>query len=173
MDNLHWFDYIWSCTNVPKGYVRLADTDFSITYDHLSETNHVVLYLKRVTLTLDSQVSDIIEGETPPAFLYHIEGTDAAGVDHSYDLMVQTEADTKSGSNTLSGMLAGNYEITQVPVSRYVPQTAQNVSHGTVSGINASVNLLDYDSGEILFPYTIQQYGGFGHTDSVVNGLAE
>lgn len=66
VDNLHWFDYAWSCTNVPKGYVRLADTDFSITYDHLSETNHVVLYLKRVILTLDSQVSDIIEGETPP-----------------------------------------------------------------------------------------------------------
>ena len=170
VDGLHWFDYEWRCIEVPAGYEMLADTDFQIRYDALSAKNEVILYMKRAALILNSEVSDIIEGENPPAFLYQIEGTDAAGVDHSYNLMVQTDA-SKEGQNSLTGLFAGTYTVTQVPVSRYLPEPAENLSHTSVSGISASADLLDYDRAEVLFPYTIRQYGGFGHTDGAVNQL--
>ena len=170
VNNLHWFDYEWHGVTVPAGYEMMSDTDFRINYDRLSATNKVILYLKEVSITLDSQVSDIIRGENPPAFLYHINGTDAAGVDHEYEVMVQTKS-SKDGSYTLSGLFAGRYTVTQTPVSRYVPGKAQNISHASVSGINASVDVLNYMSAEVLFPYTIQQYGGFGHTSNVENSI--
>lgn len=61
--------------------------------------------------------------------------------------------------------------VTQVPVSRYLAQDAENISHATVSGTTATVDVLHYSNGEVLFPYTISQYGGFGHTDQETNEL--
>lgn len=172
VDDLHWFDYEWRCIEVPAGYEILTNTDFQIRYDALSAENEVILYMKRVTLVLNSEVSDIIEGENPPAFLYQIEGTDAAGVDHTYNLMVQTDS-SKEGQNSLTNLFAGTYKITQIPVSRYLPEPAENIFHTSVSGTSAFADLLDYDHAEVLFPYTIRQYGGFGHTDGAVNQLAK
>ena len=171
VNNLHWFNWRWVMTGVPAGYVRSADTGFTINYNQLSATNQVILYMKRVTIILDSQVSDIIKGENAPAFLYHISGTDVAGIAHEYDLLVQTNTSSKFGSNRLSNLFAGTYAITQTPVSRYNPITAVNISNGTANGINASVNVKDYDSAEIRFPYTIKEYGWYYGVNSRINKL--
>lgn len=169
MDDLHWFDYEWRSVTVPDGYEAMADTDYSIRYNQLSQTNSVVLYLKRTQLVLNSRVSDTIDGEQSPAFLYTISGTDAAGVEHSYHLMVQTNG--KTGQNQLDGILAGTYTVTQIPVQRYIPLDAENISHAVPSGPSATVDVLHHEKAEVLFPYTLSQYGGFSHTDSVDNGL--
>lgn len=168
--DLHWFDYEWRSLTVPAGYETMADTDYSIRYDQLSQTNSVILYLKRTTIVCDSQVSNVINGENPPAFLYRISGTDAAGVEHTYHLMVQTDG-TGNGSNALSDVLAGTYRITQIPVQRYRPLDAKNVLHATPSGPSATVDVLHHEKAEVLFPYALSQYGGFSHTDSADNGL--
>lgn len=170
VDDLHWFDYEWQSVTVPDGYEAMADTDYSIRYNQLSQTNSVVLYLKRTTIVCDSQVSAVINGENPPAFLYRISGTDAAGVEHTYHLMVQTDG-TGNGSNALSDVLAGTYTITQIPVQRYIPLDAKNVLHATPSGPSATVDVLHHEKAEVLFPYALFQYGGFSHTDSAHNGL--
>ena len=172
VSNLHWFDYRWVMTDVPVGYESASShTAFTITYDKLQSTNQVVLYMKRVQIILDSRVSDIISGENAPCFLYSITGTDVAGVSHSYNLMVQTNGSSKFGTNMMSDLFAGTYEITQVPVSRYVAENALSVSHAVGNGINASVDVKNCDSAEVLFPYRLGQYGGFSHTDGVTNKL--
>lgn len=171
VDDLHWFDYRWVMTEVPAGYVKSADTLFTITYNQLSATNQVVLYMKRVSIVLDSRVSDIIHGEAAPSFMYMISGTDVAGVQHSYNLMVQTSGSSKFGTNRLDDLFAGTYKVTQIPVSRYVAENAQNVRNSTPDGVNATVDVVTNDVAEVLFPYTINQYGGLSHTDGVTNKL--
>ena len=173
MNDLHWFDWRWVMTGVPAGYVKSADTAFFITYNQLSVENQVILYLKRVNITLDAHVSDIIRGEMAPAFLYRIEGTDAAGVNHTYHLLVQTNELSRFGSRHLTGLFAGTYTITQIPVSRYVPGSAVNVEHGTPDGINAVADVLHYEHAEIRFPYTIREYGWYYGVNSRINNLTE
>lgn len=171
VDDLHWFDYRWVVVNVPDGYVKFADVAFTITYNKLSVTNQVILYMKRVEIVLDSQVSEVISGESAPCFLYQIAGVDAAGVSHSYNLMVSTNGSSKFGTNRLTDLFAGTYQVTQVPVSRYVAENARSVSNSTPNGVNASVDVLRNMKAEVLFPYSLHQYGGFSHTDGVKNQL--
>ena len=171
VNQLHWFDYRWVITDVPAGYVKSEDTGFSIRYNRLSATNQVILYMKRVSIVLDSQVSDMIKGERAPAFLYHIDGTDVAGVRHAYHLLVQTNTGSGFGTSRLTDLFAGTYTVTQTPVSRYRIETAVPVSHATADGINASVDVLNYDSAEVKFPYTIQEYGWYLGMDSRTNSL--
>ena len=171
VNQLHWFDYRWVITDVPAGYVKSEDTGFSIRYNRLSATNQVILYMKRVSIVLDSQVSDMIKGERAPAFLYHIDGTDVAGVRHAYHLLVQTNTGSGFGTSRFTDLFAGTYTVTQTPVSRYRIETAVPVSHATADGINASVDVLNYDSAEVKFPYTIQEYGWYLGMDSRTNSL--
>lgn len=173
VNNLHWFDWKWVMTGVPAGYVKSADAMFTINYNQLSATNHVILYMKHVTITVDSQVSDIIKGERAPAFMYHISGTDVAGVTHEYDLLVQTNLASKLGSNRIPDLFAGTYTITQTPVSRYNPGTAVNISNAAPNGINASVDVKNYDSAEVKFPYTIKEYGWYYGVDGKINKLTK
>lgn len=170
VNDLHWFDYEWRSVKVPEGYETMGTTGFSIRYDRLSQTNQVVLYLKEVSITLNSQVSDMIDGENPPAFLYQISGTDAAGVEHTYHVMVETDASGK-GQNRAVDLFAGMYTITQIPVQRYVPGPAEDLGNVSVSGINGTADVLHHTEAEVRFPYTISQYGGFSHTDEEINSL--
>lgn len=170
VSNLHWFDYEWRCTSVPKGYELLEPIDFGVRHDHLDWSHRAVLYLKHVNLILHARVSNIISGERAPSFLYQVSGTDAAGVHHDYVMEVAVDGSAKIGDSKAQGMYAGTYQVTQMAVSRYVPQNAENVLHSTVSGINGTANLLDYDRAEIRFPYVINQYEGFGsmnHRDNL------
>ena len=144
---------------------------FTITYNRLSAENRVILYMQHVSIILDSQVSDIIKGERAPAFLYQISGTDVAGVRHTYHLLVQTNDVSKLGSNRISGLFAGTYTVTQTPVSRYVPDTAVSISHATISGINATVDVKNHTSAEVKFPYTIREYGWYYGVNSKANRL--
>ena len=171
VNGLHWFNYRWVMTGVPAGYVKSADTAFTITYNRLSAENRVILYMQHVSIILDSQVSDIIKGERAPAFLYQISGTDVAGVRHTYHLLVQTNDVSKLGSNRISGLFAGTYTVTQTPVSRYVPDTAVSISHATISGINATVDVKNHTSAEVKFPYTIREYGWYYGVNSKANRL--
>ena len=184
VNNLHWFDYTWEVVGVPTGYsiypydastMKLtsnpSQTSFKITYNQLSAENEIVLWIKRVGITLDSQVQDIIPGESAPSFMYTVTGRDVAGISHTYHVMVDVSGSSKKGSNGLENLLAGTYTVTQTPVSRYIPQTAKNVSNSSISGINGTADVLNHDSAEILFPYNIKQYGGFGSMMHRVNEI--
>ena len=148
VNDLHWFDYRWVMTGVPTGYVKSADTAFTISYNVLSKTDSVILYMKHVSITIDSQVSDVIYGENAPAFVYHISGTDVAGVEHAYNILVQTDMDSKKGSNMLTNVFAGTYTVTYTPVSRYTTEIADTV-----------IDILDTVSAEVTFLYNIEEYG--------------
>lgn len=173
VNDLHWFNWKWVMTGVPAGYVKSADMAFTITYNQLSATNQVILYMKHVMVTVDAQVSDIIKGERAPAFTYHISGMDVAGVAHEYDLLVQANTASKFGTNKIPDLFAGTYTITQTPVSRYNPGTAVNISNGTPNGINATVDVKNHDSAEVKFPYTIKEYGWYYGLDGRINKLAK
>ena len=173
VSSLHWFNYRWVMTGVPTGYVKSADTGFTIHYNQLSASNQVILYMKHVSVILDSQVSDIIKGERAPAFLYHITGTDVAGVRHDYNLLVQTNVSSKFGTNRLSDLFAGTYSVTQTPVSRYCVENSIPVSNATANGVNATVYVLNYDSAEVKFPYTIREYGWHYGVNSKTNSLTK
>lgn len=45
------------------------------------------------------------------------------------------------------------------------------ISHSSVNGINASVDVKNYDSAEVQFPYSLRQYNGLSNADSVTNQL--
>lgn len=170
LDGLHWFDYQWRFGASPSGYQTMKDASFQICPGNLSHGQECICYLKHCELVLHSSVSDIIDGERPPAFLYEVKGTDAAGVIHTYHVMVATDA-SKQGTYRLDDLFAGTYTVTQIPVQRYLPETPKGIDHVTVSGQKATAQLLDAEHGEVLFPYTITQYGGFGHTDNERNEL--
>lgn len=173
VNNLHWFNYRWVITNVPAGYMKSPDTAFTITYNQLSAKNQVILYMKHVSIILDSQVSDIIIGESSPAFIYHIRGTDVAGVVHEYNLLVQTNVYSRFGTNRIPDLFAGVYTIIQTPVSRYNPLTAVNVNNAVADGINATVDVKNNNSAEVKFPYTIKEYGWYYGIDSQINSLTK
>lgn len=161
LSNLHWFEYEWRMEQVPDGYMKADPITFSINSKNLSAKQEMILYLKKGTLILDSIVSDIWYGENPPAFIYHVSGTDAAGVSHSYDIMVQVGAN-KTGTSSQSEIPAGNYTVTSVPVARYEADPAQAVLNATVNEKSGTADLLHYDKSEIRFPYHIHKTSGYG-----------
>lgn len=173
VNELHWFDYTWECVDVPAGYVKFKDINYGINYDHLVNEDTVILNMKHVKLTIDSKITEVIKGEHAPSFVYHVEGIDAAGVKHSYNIMVDVDGNTLTGSNTTKDMFAGTYTITQVPNERYIPDNAKNVSNCTVSGINAKADLLNNTEAEAEFPYYIHNYGWFTSMHSEVNKLTK
>lgn len=176
--DLHWFEYRWVVTNVPAGYTNCIPTSyispgtvyFTINYNQLSALNSIVIYMKHVTITIDSEADCIISGEDAPAFLYHISGEDAAGVNHQYNVLVQTSKDTKKGSSSVTGIFAGTYKITQTPVSRYVSGTALNVRNMTI-GAEIKADVLNNLSAEVRFPYTLTNHGWYYGVDSKRNSL--
>lgn len=173
VNELHWFDYTWKCVDVPAGYEKFKDINYGINYDHLVNEDTVILSMKHVKLTIDSKITEVIKGEHAPSFVYHVEGIDAAGVKHSYNIMVDVDGNTLNGSNTTKDMFAGTYTITQVPNERYIPDNAKNVSNCTVSGINAKADLLNNTEAEAEFPYYIYNYGWFTSMHSAVNKLTK
>ena len=173
VNELHWFDYTWKCVSVPSGYEKFKDIYYGINYDHLKNEDSVILSMKHVKLTIDSTITEVIKGEHAPSFTYHVEGIDAAGVKHSYNIMVDVDGNTLKGSNSTKDMFAGNYKITQIPNERYIADPAKNVSNSTVSGINATANLLDNTSAEVEFPYHIYNYGWFTSMHSATNKLTK
>ena len=173
VNELHWFDYTWKCVSVPAGYEKFKDINYGINYDHLVNEDTVILSMKHVKLTIDSRITEVIKGEHAPSFVYHVEGIDAAGVKHSYNIMVGVDGNTLNGSNTTKDMFAGTYTITQVPNERYIPDKAENVSNCTVSGINATADLLNNTEAEAEFPYYIYNYGWFTSMHSAVNKLTK
>ena len=173
VNELHWFDYTWKCVSVPSGYEKFKDIYYGINYDHLTNEDSVILSMKHVKLTIDSTITEVIKGEHAPSFTYHVEGIDAAGVKHSYNIMVDVDGNTLKGSNSTKDMFAGNYKITQIPNERYIADPAKNVSNSTVSGINATANLLDNTSAEVEFPYYIYNYGWFTSMHSATNKLTK
>lgn len=160
--DLHWFNYRWQATEVPTGYQTPDHTPFMITHNKLKTDETTILYMIRTNITLKTQVEDIIRGENPPAFMYHISGYDVAGKQHDYNIFVNTSLVTKTGEKQLINIFAGQYSITQTPVSRYNPGNAQNVINGSINGINAHVTPFTVNGSSVTFPYTIKQYGGFG-----------
>ena len=94
-----------------------------------------------------------------------------AGTAHEYYLMVQINANSKFGTNRVPDLFAGTYTITQIPVSRYIPGTAVNISNGTINGIHASVDVKNNLSAEVKFPYTIREYGWYYGVNSKTNSL--
>ena len=73
---------------------------------------------------------------------------------------------SKTGQSVLSGIYAGAYHIRQEAVSRYIPGLSQNVLHSTSVGIHGTCDVLHYDRAELKFPYTLEQYEGFGSMDT-------
>ena len=114
-------------------------------------------------------VDAIISGERSPSFLYHVTGTDAAGVSHMYEVLVNVDSTSGTGQSVLSGIYAGQYNIRQEAVSRYIPGLSQNVLHSTSVGIHGTCDVLHYDRAELKFPYTLEQYEGFGSMDTNQN----
>lgn len=172
VSDLHWFDYKYVCTSVPDGYELCSDVVWSVDYVNLSFVHERILYLTRVTVVLDSRVNGIIAGERSPSFTYQVSGVDAAGVRHSYVVEVPVNGNMLQGSSVLSGIYAGTYTVTNLPVSRYVAQPSQDISHSTPNGIHSLVDVLRYDRAEVLFPYVLRQYEGFGSMDERSNTFA-
>lgn len=168
---LHWFDYRWVMTDVPAGYKLSPNVSWSVAYNDLSFTHSVILYMKHVTITCDATVDCVISGEDAPAFLYHVSGTDVAGVKHEYNVMAQVAGTTKKGTGIVSDAFAGTYKITQIPVSRYQPQTAVNKSHATINGTEATVDVKNYTSAKVEFPYLLVNHGWYSGVDSKHNHL--
>lgn len=171
VNDLHWFNYEWRATEVPTGYQTPNNLDFMITHNRLRSNDTIILYMIRTNIIIRSEVSDIIRGENPPAFMYHISGYDVAGMKHEYNILVNTAITTKSGEKTLANVFAGQYDVTQKPISRYNPQNPHNIVNGSINGINAHVTPFTINGSSVTFPYTIKQYGGFGSMDNIDNKI--
>lgn len=137
----------------------------------LTKTNRVILYMKHVNLTINSEVDHIIEGETPPSFLYHVNGMDVAGVKHEYNIMVNVNEDQKGTGRLVHDIFAGSYDITQIPVARYDIGSAQNMTNAVVDGFRVTMNLIRESNGTVTFVHKIRNYNGLYGVDGKRNRL--
>ena len=190
--NLHWFNYRWVMTAVPTGYMKNTETpsscyssypstDFKIcpcrscgkaVCDKFSVKHNVILYMKHANITITSVVDCILDGEDPPAFIYRIRGNDVAGVQHEYYITTPVNRSTKTGVKTLvHDIFAGEYTISRLNVSRYVPKKPYNLTNMTRSGMNAVANVKENSSASASFPYTLTNHGWYYGVDNRSNAL--
>lgn len=186
--NLHWFDYRWVMTAVPTGYMKNTETpstcyssypstDFKIcpcrscgkaVCDKFSVKHNVILYMKHANITITSVTDCNLAGERAPTFIYKVHGNDVAGVHHEYFLM----APALAGSKTLvHDVFAGEYVISRLKVSRYVPKEPYNMEHMARDGTNAVADLKQYTSAKATFPYELTNHGWYYGTDKRSNEL--
>lgn len=186
--NLHWFDYRWVMTAVPAGYMKNTETpsscyssypstDFKIcpcrscgkaVCDKFSVRNEVILYMKHANVTITSVTDCNLAGERVPTFIYKVHGNDVAGVHHEYFLMAPALAGSKS---LVHDVFAGEYTISRLKVSRYVPKEPYNMTHMTRDGTNAVANLIQNTSASATFPYQLTNHGWYYGTDKRSNEL--
>lgn len=186
--NLHWFDYRWVMTAVPTGYMKNTETpstcyssypstDFKIcpcrscgkaVCDKFSVKHNVILYMKHANVTITSEADCTIVGERVPTFIYKVHGNDVAGVHHEYFLMAPAAAGSKS---LVHDVFAGEYTISRLKVSRYVPKEPYNMTHMTRDGTNAVANLIQNTSASATFPYQLTNHGWYYGTDKRSNEL--
>lgn len=137
----------------------------------LTKTNRVILYMKHVNLTINSEVDHIIEGETPPSFLYHVNGMDVAGVKHEYNIMVNVNGDWKGTGRLVHDIFAGSYDITQILVTRYDIGSARNMTNAVADGFRVTMNLIRESNGTVTFVHKIRNYNGlYGKRNRLRNG---
>lgn len=137
----------------------------------LTKTNRVILYMKHVNLTINSEVDHIIEGETPPSFLYHVNGMDVAGVKHEYNIMVNVNGNRKGTKRLVHDIFAGSYDITQIPVARYDIGSARNMTNAVADGFRVTMNLIRESNGTVTFVHKIRNYNGLYGVDGKRNRL--
>lgn len=172
-------DHCWEVTSSYTVGLPVSEGNYlnAMTSYCLDSRHRVIVYMKHVDIRIYSSVDCIINKEDPPAFLYHISGLDAAGIEHNYNVLVQTGLETLNGmadvneSSNFPKIFAGTYKITQTPVSRYTAQTAKNVSNATINGTEATVDVLNNERAVVSFPYKLTNHGWWYGVDSKKNSL--
>jgi uncharacterized repeat protein (TIGR02543 family) len=175
-NNLDWFDYRYIPVKIPAGYEPWEEDSLTFKVDQDNLPRHdlmTVLLMKRVDITVNSTVNDIIKGEDGPAIAYIVKGTDVAGVEHRYTLMNQIDVESLRGSDTTAKIFAGTYDITAIPVSRYYLISKTDRQNVEENGDVERADVIENKHAEITYNYEMKQYEGFSSVDSVVNHISE
>ena len=109
-----------------------------------------------------------------PTFIFHIEGTDYTGKRQEYTEVIRFTASDRKASGGIEKTIvrkdipAGEYEISEIPVSRYRLERITEVVSGSVSG---SKVILDTDGqdAKATFVNRRSNYRDYSDNDLVVN----
>lgn len=155
----------------------------SYTFSDINE-DHVIHaeFLPKPVLTIkkDIRKEDIYYAHGTPTFLFRISGTDYMGDKQTYYAYIQFSKDDISNgryvtdggciqkSVSLKDINAGQYEVSEINVSRYSLTKIKDVQNGVASDDKASVNMDGHDAS-VTFINDRTRYDLYTHNDMKIN----
>lgn len=139
-------------------------------------------FLPKPVLTIKKDISkeDIYFAHGTPTFLFKISGMDYLGEKQTYYASIQfTEEDIKNNRYDTDGTYiqkniqlqdinAGNYEVSEINVSRYSQVEITDIQGGIISGEIAKINM-DGQDASLTFVNERNRYDLYTHNDLKIN----
>ena len=151
-------------------------TFHDISSDHVIKAEFLPIPELRITKRIYGEEMYPASGD--PTFLFHIEGTDFTGERQEYTEVIRFTASDKKASGGIEKTIvrkdipAGEYEISEIPVSRYRLERITGVVSGSVSG---SKVILDTDGqdAKATFVNRRESYQDYSDNDLVMNTFSK
>lgn len=155
----------------------------SYTFSDINEDHAIhAEFLPKPVLTIkkDIRKEDIYYAHGTPTFLFRISGTDYMGDKQTYYAYIQfSKDDIRNGryvtdgeyiqkSVSLKDINAGQYEVSEINVSRYSLTKIKDVQNGVASDDKASVNMDGHDAS-VTFLNDRTRYDLYTHNDMKIN----
>ena len=143
-----------------------------ISSDHVIKAEFLPIPELRITKRIYGEEMYPASGD--PTFLFHIEGTDFTGERQEYTEVIRFTASDKKASGGIEKTIvrkdipAGEYEISEIPVSRYRLDSITDVISGKVSGSKVTLDT-DGQDAKATFVNRRKSYQDYSDNDLVVN----
>jgi fimbrial isopeptide formation D2 family protein len=147
-------------------------TFHDISSDHVIKAEFLPIPELRITKRIYGEEMYPASGD--PTFLFHIEGTDFTGERQEYTEVIRFTASDKKASGGIEKTIvrkdipAGEYEISEIPVSRYRLDSITDVISGKVSGSKVTLDT-DGQDAKATFVNRRKSYQDYSDNDLVVN----
>lgn len=193
--NLPWGTYEFHETKAPNGYSKADNVRFVVNSSNCLFQQELECADPDLTceITIDKVINDCIEDYGNSTFLFNVKqikdnGGNDSPDDMEWTVYITLQYPEKSGSVTLN-VPAGEYMITEMPVSRYKPVKIETVEKGTTttvytpkpssdSDFTATCTLGTDDEGnpqkfEVEYTNKLTRYDQFSHVTCTENYIAK
>ena len=147
-----------------------------ISSDHVIKAEFLPIPELRITKRIYGE--EVYPASGDPTFIFHIEGIDYTGERQEYTEVIRFTGSDKKASGGIEKTIvrkdipAGEYEISEIPVSRYRLERITEVVSGSVSG---SKVILDTDGqdAKATFVNRRESYQDYSDNDLVMNTFSK
>lgn len=174
--DLEWGSYYFEETEAPANYGLNPDKiRFSVTQNNCQSIQQLVCEDPPVTaqLKIEKEIDARLDAYGNPTFIFKVEklSDDETSVTRSWTRMITLTSGLGS-STILSGLEAGTYRVTELPVARYSLIKAEAITPAIdkdSDGNTVTVVLTGNDNAAVKFTNELQRYDKYSHCSSAVN----